>query len=73
MRVSLVINSIGFLRSPHVWHDRKVAHSLIFFSCITQVDGFAYSAANKNSGITWSAKHLEVYLQDPKKVCVHSY
>ena len=32
------------------------------------VDGFAYSAANKNSGITWSAKHLEVYLQDPKKV-----
>ena len=33
-----------------------------------QVDGFAYSAANKNSGIMWSEKHLEVYLQDPKKV-----
>eukprot|EP00285_Hemiselmis_virescens_P000697 CAMPEP_0173415894 /NCGR_PEP_ID=MMETSP1356-20130122/85102_1 /TAXON_ID=77927 ORGANISM="Hemiselmis virescens, Strain PCC157" /NCGR_SAMPLE_ID=MMETSP1356 /ASSEMBLY_ACC=CAM_ASM_000847 /LENGTH=170 /DNA_ID=CAMNT_0014378177 /DNA_START=483 /DNA_END=995 /DNA_ORIENTATION=- len=32
-----------------------------------QVAGFAYSAANKNSGIKWSAKHLEVYLQDPKK------
>ena len=32
------------------------------------VDGFAYSAANKNSGIVWSEKHLEVYLQDPKKV-----
>ena len=32
------------------------------------VDGFAYSAANKNSGILWSEKHLEVYLQDPKKV-----
>jgi cytochrome c len=32
------------------------------------VDGFAYSAANKNSGIVWSDKHLEVYLQDPKKV-----
>jgi cytochrome c len=32
-----------------------------------QVDGFAYSAANKNSGIKWSEKHLEVYLQDPKK------
>jgi len=31
------------------------------------VEGFAYSAANKNSGITWSDKHLEVYLQDPKK------
>jgi hypothetical protein len=33
-----------------------------------QVAGFAYSAANKNSGIIWSDKHLEVYLQDPKKV-----
>ena len=32
------------------------------------VEGFAYSSANKNSGITWSEKHLEVYLQDPKKV-----
>ena len=32
------------------------------------VEGFAYSAANKNSGIKWSDKHLEVYLQDPKKV-----
>mmetsp|Transcript_52679 Transcript_52679/g.107441 ORF Transcript_52679/g.107441 Transcript_52679/m.107441 type:complete len:115 (+) Transcript_52679:82-426(+) len=32
-----------------------------------QVAGFAYSAANKNSGIIWSDKHLEVYLQDPKK------
>jgi len=31
------------------------------------VEGFAYSAANKNSGIVWSEKHLEVYLQDPKK------
>jgi len=37
-----------------------------------QVDGFAYSAANKNSGILWSAKHLEVYLQDPKKVRIMS-
>ena len=35
-----------------------------------QVDGFAYSAANKNSGIKWSEKHLEVYLQDPKKVYI---
>jgi cytochrome c2 len=34
------------------------------------VDGFAYSAANKNSGIVWSEKHLEVYLQDPKKVLI---
>jgi len=28
--------------------------------------GFAYSDANKNSGITWSDKHLLVYLKNPK-------
>jgi cytochrome c len=31
------------------------------------VEGYAYSAACKNSGIVWSDKHFEVYLQDPKK------
>ena len=31
------------------------------------VSEFAYSAANKNCGIVWSKKYLEVYLQDPKK------
>merc|ERR1711977_607625 len=31
------------------------------------VDGFAYSEANKNSGITWSDKHMYEYLVNPKK------
>nr|ADV91182.1 mitochondrial cytochrome c-like protein 2 [Karlodinium veneficum] len=30
-------------------------------------DGFAYSDANKNSGITWSPKHMFEYLVNPKK------
>merc|ERR1712241_487676 len=30
-------------------------------------DGFAYSEANKNSGIVWSDKHLFEYLVNPKK------
>ena len=31
------------------------------------VDGFAYSAANKNSGITWTEDILSAYLVDPAK------
>eukprot|EP00747_Dinoflagellata_sp_TGD_P120890 gnl/TRDRNA2_/TRDRNA2_173343_c0_seq1.p1 gnl/TRDRNA2_/TRDRNA2_173343_c0~~gnl/TRDRNA2_/TRDRNA2_173343_c0_seq1.p1 ORF type:complete len:115 (+),score=32.58 gnl/TRDRNA2_/TRDRNA2_173343_c0_seq1:120-464(+) len=34
------------------------------------VDGFAYSEANKNSGIIWSEKHLWEYLLNPKKYIV---
>jgi len=30
------------------------------------VDGFAYSDAMKNSGITWDAEKLDQYLADPK-------
>merc|ERR1711862_798740 len=30
-------------------------------------DGFAYSEANKGSGITWSPKHMFEYLVNPKK------
>ena len=30
-------------------------------------DGFAYSEANKSSGITWSDKHMFEYLVNPKK------
>jgi cytochrome c len=30
------------------------------------VDGYNYSDANKNSGITWDADTLKVYLKDPK-------
>jgi len=29
--------------------------------------GFAYSAANKNSGDTWDAQTLDTYLTDPRK------
>lgn len=32
------------------------------------VEGFAYTAANKNSGITWSEENLFDYLLNPKKV-----
>merc|ERR1711912_84163 len=31
-------------------------------------DGFAYSEANKNSGITWSEKHMFEYLVGTKMV-----
>lgn len=31
------------------------------------VEGFAYTAANKNSGITWSDQTLFDYLLNPKK------
>lgn len=34
------------------------------------VDGFAYSGANKDSGIVWSDKHLFEYLVNPKKYIV---
>ena len=31
------------------------------------VPGFAYSAANKNSGDTWDEQTLDTYLTDPRK------
>ena len=33
-----------------------------------QVDGFSYTAANKNKGVTWDEETLFEYLKDPKKV-----
>ena len=30
--------------------------------------GYAYSPANKNSGLTWSAAELQAYLANPQKV-----
>ena len=30
-------------------------------------DGFAYTAANKNSGVTWTTENLFTYLENPKK------
>jgi len=32
------------------------------------IAGFAYSDANKNSGLTWTAEELDKYLADPKGV-----
>ena len=32
------------------------------------VDGFAYTDANKNSGITWSPEKLYQYLENPQRV-----
>jgi len=33
-----------------------------------QAEGFLYTDANKNSGITWSKKVLNKYLTNPKKM-----
>ena len=30
-------------------------------------EGFAYTGANKESGIVWSDKHMDQYLINPKK------
>jgi len=32
------------------------------------VEGFHYSAANKSSGVTWTAQELDTYLANPKAV-----
>ncbi len=37
-----------------------------------QVKGFAYSAANLNSGMTWDAGTLDLYLTQPKGVVPHN-
>ncbi|GAA4036142.1 hypothetical protein GCM10022281_15810 [Sphingomonas rosea] len=33
-----------------------------------EIAGYAYSAANKNSGITWTAEKLFQYLENPQRV-----
>lgn len=35
-----------------------------------QADGYSYTAANVNKGITWTEQTLFEYLENPKKVCV---
>jgi cytochrome c len=35
-----------------------------------QVDGFSYTAANVNKGVTWDETTLFEYLENPKKVCL---
>lgn len=46
-------------QGPNMWGliDRKSG----------SVEGFAYTAANKNSGIIWSEQNLFDYLLNPKK------
>ena len=34
-----------------------------------QVEGFSYTAANVNKGVTWDEETLFEYLENPKKVC----
>ena len=34
-----------------------------------QAEGFSYTAANVNKGITWDEQTLFDYLENPKKVC----
>ena len=34
--------------------------------------GFAYSPANKDSGIVWTVEELDKYLTDPQKVVPHT-
>jgi len=36
--------------------------------CALVPQGFTYSSANKNSGITWNEETLYSYLKNPKKV-----
>ncbi len=57
-------------RSCHVLEDgvNRVGPSLynVVGRASGQVAGFAYSDANKNSGVTWSEDVLFEYLKDPK-------
>ncbi len=32
------------------------------------IEGFRYTSANKNSGLTWTAEQLDKYLTDPRAV-----
>lgn len=34
------------------------------------VEGFSYTAANVNKGVTWETDTLFEYLENPKKVCL---
>jgi len=43
-------------------------HKGLFGRQAGSVPGFAYSDAMKNSGIVWSEKTLDQFLQDPRKM-----
>ncbi|WFD22671.1 iso-1-cytochrome c [Malassezia equina] len=38
-----------------------------------QAEGFSYTAANLNKGITWTEDTLFEYLENPKKVCIPGF
>jgi cytochrome c len=48
-------------------HKQGPNLSGLFGRASGQAEGFAYTAANKNSGITWGQEHLFLYLENPKK------
>ena len=48
----------------------RLATSSVFGRKTGQADGFSYTAANVNKGITWDEQTLFEYLENPKKVCV---
>ena len=47
--------------------DEWAAHS-VFGRKTGQAEGFSYTAANVNKGITWDEQTLFEYLENPKKV-----
>ncbi len=49
-------------------HRRVFLSSRIFGRKSGQVDGFSYTAANVNKGVTWDSDTLFEYLENPKKV-----
>ena len=48
----------------------QLATSSVFGRKTGQADGFSYTAANVNKGITWDEQTLFEYLENPKKVRV---
>jgi cytochrome c len=38
----------------------------LFGRAAGSVEGYSYSAANKNSGITWSEENFAAYIRDPR-------
>ena len=52
--------------------DEWAAHS-VFGRKTGQAEGFSYTAANVNKGITWDEQTLFEYLENPKKVCIRCH
>jgi hypothetical protein len=56
--------------SPRLTNDSSFASLSVFGRKTGQADGFSYTAANVNKGITWDESTLFEYLENPKKVHV---